>query len=444
MLYLTNTVTATKEKCNVAGKSVTLYVCGITPYSPAHIGHGRCYVSFDMLYRLLTFLGYNVTYCRNFTDIDDKLLVKAEQEYQDPMRYLEVAAKNIVLFHADMKALNCISPTYEPRVTDHIPEIIHFIQELIDAGHAYVVNSDVYFDIATFSAYGKLSKQNISELKSGTRGDVRSEKKNPLDFALWKSENPGMFWHSPWGWGRPGWHIECSALARRYLGDQIDIHAGGLDLIFPHHENEIAQSESLFNAEFARFWLHNGLVTIGNEKMSKSLGNSFLLHDIFKQCDPMVLRYYFLTHHYRSPLEFSWDLIAAAQKSYQKLVTLFGSCDPVDLVYEDCQKYPILHQMVTALCDDLNSPAMFGILFGNSTEIEKHQGQKSAIVSFLKNVLGLTLQPLAKKEVEITPEIALLLEQREKARQEKDWKTADALRDRLQALGVELHDKKQL
>ena len=269
MLRITNTLTGKREdfKPLVPGKA-TMYVCGITPYDRTHIGHGRAYVVFDVLYRLLRFLGYNVSYCRNFTDIDDKLLNKAQEQFGDRHRYKEIADQFIAQYHDDMQALNCCSPDYEPRVTENISIIISFIESLIEQGYAYQANGDVYFSIAKFPAYGKLSKQKIEELRAGARVDVREKKEDPLDFALWKSEPDGEFWQSPWGYGRPGWHIECSALANEYLGEQIDMHGGGLDLIFPHHENEIAQSESRNQASFATYWLHNGLVNIEKEKMS--------------------------------------------------------------------------------------------------------------------------------------------------------------------------------
>ena len=245
MLKIINTLSGKKELFRPLFDKVTMYVCGITPYDRAHIGHGRCYVVFDVLYRMLRFLGYRVIYCRNFTDIDDKLLKKAEHEFGDAQRYPEIAARNIKSFHQDMAALNCFSPDYEPRVTTHIPQIITFIDALIKKGHAYQANGDVYFQVSSFPSYGKLSRQKLDDLRGGVRIDVREDKRDQLDFVLWKGDPEGKFWQSPWGYGRPGWHIECSALAREYLSDQIDLHGGGIDLIFPHHENEIAQSESL-------------------------------------------------------------------------------------------------------------------------------------------------------------------------------------------------------
>ncbi len=306
MFILNNTVSGKKQPFEpLHPPKVSLYVCGITPYDRAHIGHGRSYVSFDLLYRFLRFLGYDVTYVRNYTDIDDKLLKKAQERLGDPLRYKEIADAVIAQYKKEMAQLNNINPHHEPRVTEHIPLIIDFIQQLIKKGHAYESDGDVYFAVKTFSEYGKLSKQQLDELRSGTRGESGGKKKDPLDFALWKKEAEGTFWKSPWGYGRPGWHIECSALASHYLGDQIDIHGGGRDLMFPHHENEIAQSETKTGKEFAQFWVHNGLMNLDKEKMSKSLGNILALEDSLKKYDPMELRFYFLLHHYRSPMEFA-------------------------------------------------------------------------------------------------------------------------------------------
>lgn len=437
MIQFTNTLTKKKEPFTVSD-SVKMYVCGVTPYDHAHVGHGRCYVSFDIINRLLSFLGEPPLYCRNFTDIDDKLLNKAEREFGDRLRFREIADRYIASFKKDMSLLNCLSPQVEPRVTDHIPQIIDFIQLLIDKGHAYNVGGDVYFAVDTYSQYGKLSKQDKNQLYEGTRNDVREEKKSPLDFALWKREPEGEFWNSPWGYGRPGWHIECSVLARVYLGDMITIHGGGLDLIFPHHENEIAQSESLLGHEFARCWMHNGFVTVNKEKMSKSLGNFFTLNDIFTSFDPMALRYYFITHHYRAPLEFSFELLQTAQKVYQRLAKMFARDDDGDVDYS----LPLIQRMLECLQDDVNTPAFLGLLFEHSVDINNNKALRVAVKSLLVTVLGLTLDPLAQEQQEITPEIQKLIDDRDQARKDKDWKKADELRDALQELGITVQDTK--
>jgi cysteinyl-tRNA synthetase len=440
MLIITNTKSGHKELFtpHVPGK-VSLYVCGITPYDSAHLGHGRCYVSFDLLYRLLQFLGYSVTYCRNFTDIDDKLIWRAEERFGDGMRYAEIADHYIVSYHDDMKALGCLPPTYEPRVTNHIPQIVTFIEGLIARGYAYQSGSTVYFSIAQFPAYGVLSKHNLADLCAGARVAVEEGKRDPLDFALWKGETDGCFWQSPWGWGRPGWHIECSALAKEYLGTTIDIHAGGLDLVFPHHENEIAQSEALTGELFVRYWMHNGFVQINKEKMSKSLGNFFTLKDIFKEYDPQVLRYYYLTHYYKAPIEFAFNDLKAAETSYKKLIRFFVDTDsPLNIN----TTLPVIRCILDAVCNDLNTPAAFGILFESLPLLAADGIQRSMVKGLLKNIFGMSLMPLPEKEITITPEIAVLLDEREKARVQKDWARADALRDTLRTLGFEVQDKK--
>ncbi len=451
MLTFTNTLTGKKEPFIPAvDKLVKLYVCGITPYDYAHLGHGRCYVTFDLLFRLLESLGYNVTYCRNFTDIDDKLLARAEKELGDSNAYEVIATRFINAYHEDMAALNCLPPTYEPRVTTNIPEIIAFIKDLIKLNKAYVSNSDVYFSIDSYPEYGKLSKRNLEDLRAGARVAIRENKKNPLDFALWKSEPQGSFWESPWGWGRPGWHIECSALAYKYLGNPIDIHGGGMDLIFPHHENEIAQSEARFGPPFARYWIHNAFVQVEKEKMSKSLGNFFTLKEIFTNYHPQLIRFYFLNHHYRAPMDFSFEDISSLQKTYQRLSTLFSheinSCKQLytnKLRIEQLDKAPTIYQkMVDFISDDLNTPGMFGVLFEHFSAIQKDQDLRAQVYQLMCSLLGLTFEPLPEKEIAITPKIQKLLDEREAARKAKDWKRSDELRAQLEALGIEVKDKK--
>ena len=444
MLYLTNSLTGKKEEFKpLTSGRVLLYVCGVTPYDNAHVGHGRCYITFDVLYRLLKFVGYDVAYCRNFTDIDDKILNKAEKELGDRQRYDEITARYIASYHADMEKLNCLPPTYEPRVTGTIPEIIDFIAGLIEKGKAYAVDGDVYFRINTFPEYGKLSKHKLEDLHAGERVEVNSKKEHPLDFALWKSEPEGTFWKSPWGFGRPGWHIECSAMASKYLAPHIDIHAGGLDLMFPHHENEIAQSEGLNGAPFSRYWVHNGFVQVNKEKMSKSLGNFFTLQDVFKQFDPMVVRYYILTHQYRTPLDFSFDDMKATQKSYERLCRIFEPVEPfTPFTYEDAQRAPIIQAMLTFLCDDFNTPGMFGVLFEKLSEIQADPALMCMVKAFLVNILGLRMEPLAQAVVEITPAVQTLIDARNQARVEKNWKRADEIRDQLLKMGIDLKDRK--
>lgn len=443
-LIVTNTLTQKKEPLVLSEKQkVLLYVCGITPYDYAHIGHGRVYVTFDAFYRLLRFLHLDVVYCRNFTDVDDKLINRACKEFNDAHKFREVADKYIDAYHADMKELGCLSPNFEPRVTDNLPEIITFVQELIDAGKAYVAGGDVYYSISSFSEYGKLSKRDISQLQVGARVEVRDDKKNPLDFALWKQEptnEPG--WQSPWGWGRPGWHIECSALAAKYLGETIDIHAGGMDLIFPHHENEIAQSEGLHDKTFARYWMHNAFVRINQEKMSKSLNNFVTLKDLLKEFNPMVIRYYYLNHHYRNPMDFSQEDIEGFAKSYHRLSVLFNGIQAKEVTAAESNNYPIVRSVIEAFGDDLNIAKAFGIIFDQLHALQENPLETAALKYVLNHVLGLTFQIIEKK-VEITPEIQALINAREQARTDKNWALADDLRDQLKALGIEVQDKKK-
>ncbi len=438
---LTNSMTKEKQLLSAStskDQPIRLYVCGITPYDAPHIGHGRCYVTFDLLYRLLEFLGYKVIYCRNFTDIDDKLLAKSEKEFGTPFKFEDIAQRYIEIFDQDMQLLNCKKPTYEPRVTQTIPEIIAFVQALIDAGKAYVVDGDVYFNIDSYPEYGALSHRNLDDLQAGARVAVSEIKRNPLDFALWKSEPEGYYYKSPWGYGRPGWHIECSAMAKKFLGETIDVHGGGMDLIFPHHENELAQSQSIQKEPFVKLWAHNAFVQINKEKMSKSLGNFFTLNDIFKQFDAQAVRFYFLQHQYRNPLDFSVHDLEIAQNSYKKLAKQFASIKllPVDI------DNTIISAMVGFLKDDLNTPGMFGVLYKHLDEILGNPLLAGSVKNLLHIVLGLTLVPLPEKVQEITPEIQQLLEARAAARAKKDWKKSDELRDELKLLGYDVQDKK--
>ncbi len=443
-LTITNTLTGAKELFKpIVDKQALLYVCGITPYDYAHLGHGRCYTVFDLLFRLLQVLEYEVTYCRNFTDIDDKLLARAQAEVNDQHAYPMIATKFINAFHEDMASLNCLTPTFEPRVTERIPEIISFIEHLIAKGNAYVVAGDVYYSIETFPEYGKLSKRDLSDLVVGARVQVREDKRSPFDFALWKKDIPGNpGWQSPWGWGRPGWHIECSALANHYLSQTIDIHGGGMDLIFPHHENEIAQSEGLHHKPLAHYWVHNAFVIINKEKMSKSLGNFFTLRQVFEHYDPMVVRYYLLNHHYRHPLEFSFTDLDSFAKSYQRLSLFFKPISLQSLTHEALMTVPLLQKLMNALCDDLNVAKFFGILFDNLSMLSDDQEQAGIVKALVQTTLGLSLEPLAEQKILVTPEIQELIVLREQARLAKDWAQADALREQLRALGFMIQDHK--
>ncbi len=444
-LYLTDSLRGKKEKfIPLNDKKVKMYVCGITPYDYSHIGHGRSYVDFDVLFRLLAFLGYDVTYVRNFTDIDDKILNKAISVYRDISKYRLIADEYISLFEKDMKALNCLKPTYEPRVTDNIDEIINFIKELINKGYAYIVEHDVYFDTSRFKEYGKLSKRKKEDVQAGARVEISSKKRQPEDFVLWKGNNEHLFWKSEWGYGRPGWHIECSVLARKFLGDTIDIHGGGSDLIFPHHENEIAQSEALTGKPFVRYWVHNAFVMVEKEKMSKSLGNYFTLHAIFEKFDPMVLRFYFLQHHYRTPIDFNLKSLDAAKGGYERLTKIFGIDDldtAVNLKIDDIDlSLPPVREFLSCLADDLNTPKSLAVIFENQKEIQAHTKLRFYLKFLCEHLLGIKLKSYV--DIKITPQIQELIEKREKARQEKNWELADSLREELKKLGYIVQDKK--
>lgn len=444
MLRITNSLTGQKELFKpLIDKKVNLYVCGITPYDFSHIGHGRCYVIFDMLYRFLSFLDYKVTYCRNFTDIDDKLLNRAIKEHGNAIKYIEIAEKYIDAYHDDMQALNCLAPDQEPRVTQTIPQIITFVQGLIEKGAAYELDGSVYFRVRNFANYGKLSKQDVNDLRSGARVGIDDAKEDSLDFALWKKDDISVSFESPWGFGRPGWHIECSAMAHDCFNGTVDIHGGGMDLLFPHHENEIAQYESLYSAPFVNYWMHNAFVRINKEKMSKSLDNFFTIKDILNDFDPMVLRFYFLKHYYRGPLDFSQEDLVVAEKTYKRLVTFFADADIDNILDTNLIKFnPVVEQMVACLSDDFNTSGMFGVLFENLNELQENIYAKEMVKHFVINVLGLTLTPVREKVIERTAEIEELFALRQQARADKNWALSDSLRDQLKALGFDVQDRK--
>ena len=444
-LFLTNTFGRLKELFVPQQQgTVKMYVCGITPYDSSHIGHGRVYVCFDLLYRLLKFLGYKTTYVRNVTDIDDKLLDKAEKLFGDKMRYQELAIKYMAEFDDQMKKLNCLTPDIQPRATEYIAEMLAMIQTLIEKNHAYVVDSDVYFDVPSFSQYGRLSNKKLENLIAGARVELNDKKKHPTDFALWKGTPEGEFWKSPWGYGRPGWHMECSAMILKTLGKTIDIHAGGIDLIFPHHENEIAQSECCTGELFTKYFLHNEFVNLHSEKMSKSLGNIITLKNALEQVNPMVWRFYILQHHYRMPIDFTDDGLRAACIAYQKIITTLESAQTTKNsganLLAVCDENEILKSLLAALCDDLNSPKFMGIIFENLATIRKDPTIAAFVKALFTEVMGLDCKPL--EELQATPEIEALIAAREVARKEKDWKKSDEIRDQLAQLGWQVNDKK--
>jgi cysteinyl-tRNA synthetase len=444
-LVVTDSATALKKNISLVGP-LKLYVCGITPYDAPHVGHGRCYVTFDILVRLARAAGCQVTYVRNFTDIDDKLLRKAQQELGDQFLYPVIADRYIQQFHEDMSVLNTLPPTHEPRVTYYIPDIIVFVQEIIAAGHAYVVGGDVYYRVRSYPDYGKLSGRHIDQLRAGARVELNTDKEDPLDFALWKSEPEGTFFKSPWGWGRPGWHIECSAMARALLGHTVDIHGGGLDLLFPHHENEQAQSQVVQSEPFVHTWMHNAFVQVNKEKMSKSLGNFFTLRDLCHEYTPQVVRFYFLQHQYRNPIDFDRTLLVQARTALARIILALKPAEvsvqalSTDL---DTNQAQLLQELMAPLYDDLNTPGFFGVLHTHMDYICSDDAVRAQVVWILQNLLGLTLVPI-QLGPEMTPEIERLLQLREAARVARDFVTADALRDELKKLGYVPQDKKTL
>jgi len=455
-MKLYNTLTKRKEEfVPLKPGEVTMYSCGPTVYNYFHIGNARPFIVFDVLRRFLEYRGYKVTFVQNFTDIDDKMIRRANEEGKT---VAEIAEKYIAEYYVDARGLGIKDPTIAPRATENIDAIIEMIKTLIDKGYAYVVDGDVYFKTSRFEEYGKLSGHKLEDLELGARIEVDERKENAMDFALWKAQKPGEpAWDSPWGKGRPGWHIECSAMACRYLGETIDIHSGGQDLIFPHHENEIAQSEACNGKPFARYWLHNGFININNEKMSKSKGNFFTVRDIVKHYDYEVIRFFLLSAHYRSPINFSDALLEQAKNALNRLyecrsnLKFFLEKAEKDTfeeeIYGDLDVYR--EKFIEAMEDDLNTAdamaAIFELVREINTRITADAGKKTIaraldLLNELTGVLGLLRK---EEEEELDENIKALIEERQKARAEKNYKRADEIRDQLRAMGVELQDTPQ-
>ncbi|MGH7846125.1 MAG: cysteine--tRNA ligase, partial [Candidatus Binatia bacterium] len=355
-LRIYNTLSGTKESfVPINPGQLRMYVCGVTVYDDCHVGHARSLVTFDIIVRYLRFLGYDVTFVRNFTDVDDKIIQRAREQ---GITAKELAEKYIQSFYRDTTALGLVAPNYEPRATEHISEMVALIQRLEERRAAYQVGGDVFFAVERFPAYGKLSRKKLDELEAGARVEVDERKRHPVDFALWKkSKEDEPFWNSPWGNGRPGWHIECSAMSSKYLGQPFDIHGGGLDLIFPHHENEIAQSEAAHDTPFVRYWMHHGLVTINQEKMSKSLGNIATIQEVLERADAAALRHYFLASQYRSPLDFSDQGLEEAGKALDRIYETFERVERLAPANHRTQASPeILDAFREAMDDDFNTP----------------------------------------------------------------------------------------
>lgn len=453
-----NTLTRTKEDfIPLEEGKVKMYVCGPTVYNFIHIGNARPPIVFDTVRRYLEFRGYDVHYISNFTDVDDKLIRVANELGEDVPT---IADRFIKAYFEDVTALGCKKADSHPRVTENMDIIIDFIQALIEKGFAYESEGDVYFHTRKFKDYGKLSHQSIDELRVGARIAVGEKKQDALDFALWKAAKPGeISWASPWGEGRPGWHIECSAMAREYLGDTIDIHAGGQDLSFPHHENEIAQSEALTEQSFARYWMHNGYINIDNEKMSKSLGNFVLVHDIIKKHDPQVVRFFMLSVHYRNPINYSDELLEHTQAALDRIKTSYENLKhrkeaSANLTENDQQwltQIEALHaQFIREMDDDFNTANGISVLFELSKLANYYLMEKNTAIvvidAFMKefevlfDVLGLTLE----KEVELFDEdIEQLIQKRVEARKERNFQLADQIRDQLKDMNIILEDTPQ-
>ena len=433
----------------IDGNKVKMYVCGPTVYDYAHLGHARCYITWDVLYRYLKFRGYDVTYCRNVTDVDDKILKKADKEGKTPTEVSQYWYKQ---FANSMKALNTLQPDIEPFATKTLGEMISIVKDLIANGYAYEANGDVYFRVKKFSKYGQLSKQPIDQLESGARIEVGDQKEDPLDFALWKKDEK-FGYNSPWGVGRPGWHIECSAMSRKYLGKTIDIHAGGADLIFPHHENEIAQSECANGCKFVNYWLHNGFVTINKEKMSKSLGNFLTIDELLKKYDSNTIRFFILTNHYRMPVEFSDEALTAAQAGAKRLTNAKQTPINEELDITTTEEYKAFTE---AMDEDLNTSKALAILFDLATRANKDEKDAYTILYKLGSVLGFTFEKASLSEDDLKNAVSHvsevlgqtfstmdeIIEVRKQARAEKNWDVADKIRIALDEVGIILKDTK--
>lgn len=452
-----NTMTREKQEfVPISEGEVKMYSCGPTVYDYFHIGNARPFIIFDTLRRYLEYLGYKVTFVQNFTDIDDKMINRANKE---GITVKELGERFIAEYFKDAEALGIRRATIHPKATENIDAIIDVVKSLEEKGYAYNVNGNVYFRTKKFEGYGKLSHQPLDELEAGARIDIDEEKEDPMDFALWKAQKPGEpAWESPWGLGRPGWHIECSAMVNKYLGNTIDIHSGGKDLIFPHHENEIAQSECANGCEFAHYWMHNGYINIDNRKMSKSLGNFFTIREITEKYDPQVVRFFMLSAHYRSPVNFSDTLMAQAQSAMERVYNcienlefLKGSakdCEPDGeglILLADIEKAK--KRFLDAMDDDLNTADAISAIFDIVSSANKHiKGNGENAVSVINKTLsqitelGDVLGLFEKREQTASKEIEELIEKRNEARKAKNYQEADRIRDELKARNIELKD----
>ncbi|MBS4759716.1 MAG: cysteine--tRNA ligase [Clostridium sp.] len=470
MLKVFNSYSGTSEEfIPINGNKVNMYVCGPTVYDHPHLGHARCYITWDVVYRYLKFLGYDVKYCRNVTDVDDKILNKSVKENCTPD---EIAKKYYDIFSDSMKKLNNLKPDIEPFATKTLGDMIKMVKILIEKGYAYEADGDVYFRVKKFPKYGYLSKQPINDLEAGARVEASSIKEDPLDFALWKRDEK-FGYKSPWGVGRPGWHIECSAMSKRHLADEIDIHAGGADLIFPHHENEIAQSECANGCQFVKYWLHNGFVTINKEKMSKSLGNFITINGLLEKYDANTIRFFILTNHYRMPVEFNDDALEAASAGAKRLknaasnVLVWVGKDALDKNVETEE----IEQFKSAMNDDFNTSKALAVLFELASKANKAKDAQDregaikyvSVLIKLSHVLGFDFEKIELDEEQLKEKLssvvdefdfiedknasakdimAKIIEVRNEARAQKNWEVADNIRNTLDKINVVLKDTK--
>ena len=458
MLKIYNTLSNKIEEFKpVEPNKVKMYVCGPTVYDNAHLGHARCYITWDVLYRYLKFLGYDVTYCRNVTDVDDKILKKADEQGVDPS---VVTDKYYKSFINSMNGLNVLKPDIEPRATKTIGEMIAMVKKLEANGFAYAVDGDVYFRVEKYKKYGELSSQPIKDLLNGARVETNDKKESPLDFALWKKDELHGY-NSPWGKGRPGWHIECSAMSKKHLGETIDIHAGGADLTFPHHENERAQSECANGCQFAKYWMHNGFVTINKEKMSKSLNNFLTIDDVLKNYDTNAIRLFILTNHYRMPVEFNDLSLTSAKNGAKRLINSIAG-----IKIKDKYNKEAIEEFKNAMNEDLNTSKALALLFSLVDKIKKGTDKEinASTLVYLGSVLGFDFS-LSQKEVSVEElneivkplydefnidktlsakeAIEKIIELRKQARDNKDWQKSDEIRDKLLAHKIQLKDSKE-
>ena len=438
---------------------VSVYVCGPTVWDYSHIGHARTYIAFDTFLSYLRYRGYETKYVVNITNVDDKIINRAKEVKEDPLKLAERFER---IFFEDMEALGVDKADAYPRVTEHMQDIVKLIQVLIEKGYAYQANGDVYFDVRKVKSYGELSGLSLDDLKVGARTEVSENKRFPVDFALWKAAEPGeLSWESPWGMGRPGWHTECSAMSMKYLGPQLDIHGGGQDLIFPHHENEILQSEAATGRRpFVKYWLHTGFLNVGGKKMSKSLGNIIVIKDLLQRCDPEAFRLFVLSAHYRSPVDFTYESLDQAKKNLERLYNVVGTLRRLldekrsesvgkgeTAFLETLGEYK--QKFVEAMDNDFNVPLALTSLFELARKTNSYISRSRTISKHaLEGILGLflelggilgILQKVARRE-ELPEEVMLIIEERERARKRGDWKTADSIRAKLRKRGILLED----